>query len=227
MPNRPVAEPVFNTAPAGCLDTSSALALLIASANEPLTVELEDPRSPLASLPEKERHWLVDSGFRLLAPILSRDGSLLGLIGLGEKKSGLPFFREDRQLLHAVASSAAWVLELDQGRALPPHKPFWRGIPREIRGPTKGKTKRSIQTPPGLRLLALAEFLFSHRTFKMVLEPTLRHLYDEYCEALNARRPRKAAWVRIRGYWSFWSAVMAQLPISLLKRAFELWKASW
>src|SRR6185295_6901399 len=100
------------------LDASSSLASLIGSASDPLAVDLEDARSPLAKLPEKERYWLVDSGFRLLAPILARDGSLLGLIGLGEKKSGLPFFREDRQLLRAIASSAAWVLELELGRSL-------------------------------------------------------------------------------------------------------------
>jgi eukaryotic-like serine/threonine-protein kinase len=97
------------------LDVSSPLANLIASASDPLVVELEDARSPLAKLPEKERHWLVDSGFRLLVPILARDGLLLGLIGLGEKKSGLPFLREDRQLLRAIASNAAWVLELELG----------------------------------------------------------------------------------------------------------------
>jgi general stress protein CsbA len=100
------------------LDASSSLAILIASASDPLPVEVEDARSPLAKLPEKERHWLVDSGFRLIAPILARDGSLLGLIGLGEKKSGLPFFKEDRQLLRAIASSAAWVLELELGRSM-------------------------------------------------------------------------------------------------------------
>jgi general stress protein CsbA len=108
------------------LDASSHLATLIASASEPLTVDLEDARSPLAKLPEKERHWLVDSGFRLLVPILARDGSLLGLIGLGEKKSGLPFFREDRQLLRAIASNAAWVLELELGRSLGSSQRSWQ-----------------------------------------------------------------------------------------------------
>jgi hypothetical protein len=99
------------------LDASSALATLIASASDPLTVSLEDARSPLARLAEPERHWLVDCGFRLIVPVLARDGSLLGLIGLGEKKSGLPFFREDRQLLRAIASSAAWVLEAETSRS--------------------------------------------------------------------------------------------------------------
>ena len=99
------------------LDASSSLASLVASASEPLTVDLGDPRSPLAKLPDKDRHWLVDSSFRLVTPILARDGSLLGMIGLGEKKSGLPFFKEDRQLLRAIASNAAWVLELEQSRS--------------------------------------------------------------------------------------------------------------
>ncbi|HYL06539.1 MAG TPA: protein kinase [Thermoanaerobaculia bacterium] len=102
------------------LDGSSALSGLISSGSDPLSVDLDDARSPVARLPEKDRHWLAESGFRLLVPILSRDGSLLGIVGLGEKKSGLPFLKEDRQLLHAIASNAAWVLELDQSRTATP-----------------------------------------------------------------------------------------------------------
>ncbi|HEX3556134.1 MAG TPA: serine/threonine-protein kinase [Thermoanaerobaculia bacterium] len=105
------------------LDASSSLALIASNTSDPLEVDLENPQSPLLKLPERDRHWLVDSGFRLLVPILARDGSLLGLMGLGEKKSGLPFLREDRELLHAIASSAAWVLELEHERPLPP---FWQ-----------------------------------------------------------------------------------------------------
>jgi hypothetical protein len=100
------------------LDSSSALALLLSNASTPLEVDLESPHSPLLKLPERDRRWLAESGFRLLVPVLSRDGSLLGVLGLGEKKSGLPFLKEDRQLLHAIASSAAWVLELESEQAL-------------------------------------------------------------------------------------------------------------
>ncbi|HEX6862616.1 MAG TPA: GAF domain-containing protein, partial [Thermoanaerobaculia bacterium] len=99
------------------LDGPSELVNLIAAASDPLTVDLEDARSPLAKLPDKERHWLVDSGYRLIVPILARDGSLLGFLGIGEKKSGLPFLKEDRQLLRAIANSAAWALELEQSRS--------------------------------------------------------------------------------------------------------------
>jgi eukaryotic-like serine/threonine-protein kinase len=94
------------------LDASSPLALLISNASDPLPTDLEDPRSSVSHLPEKDRHWLVDTGFKMIVPVLARDGSLLGMIGLGPKKSGLPFLKEDRQLLHAIASSSAWVLEL-------------------------------------------------------------------------------------------------------------------
>lgn len=102
------------------LDASSALAVLVSGGSEPLANDLGEARSPVARLPEKDRHWLADNAFHLLVPILGRDGSLLGIIGLGEKKSGLPFFKEDRQLLHAIASSAAWVLELDPSRTATP-----------------------------------------------------------------------------------------------------------
>ncbi|MEO6194563.1 MAG: protein kinase [Thermoanaerobaculia bacterium] len=100
------------------LDVSSELALTLSNASAPLEVDLESPHSPFLKLPPKERQCLADGGFRLLVPILARDGSLLGMIGLGEKKSGLPFLKEDRQLLHAIASNAAWVLELEVERVL-------------------------------------------------------------------------------------------------------------
>ena len=100
------------------LDSSSALALTLSNASAPLEADLESPHSPLRKLPERDRRWLADGGFRLLVPVLSRDGSLLGVLGLGEKKSGLPFLKEDRQLLHAIASSAAWVLELEVEQSL-------------------------------------------------------------------------------------------------------------
>ncbi len=96
------------------LDASSPLAILVSDASEPLAIDLDDPRGPLARLPDRDRHWLVDSGFKLIVPILARDGSLLGMLGLGEKRSGLPFLKEDRELLRAIANSAAWVIELEQ-----------------------------------------------------------------------------------------------------------------
>ncbi|HEV7669486.1 MAG TPA: protein kinase [Thermoanaerobaculia bacterium] len=98
------------------LDASSPLGLKIAEASEPLEVDLENPRSPLAKLPEADRHWLADGEIRLLVPIQAASGSLLGVIALGAKKSELPFLRVDRRLLADVAGTAALGLELQLGR---------------------------------------------------------------------------------------------------------------
>ena len=127
------------------LDFSSDLANLIAGASDPLAVDLEDARSAVAKLPEKERHWLVDSGYRLIVPILARDGSLLGLLGMGEKKSGLPFLKEDRQLLRAIASSAAWALELEQSRSQGSSRSSWQ---RETKGSGGAAAADSAEAPP-------------------------------------------------------------------------------
>jgi hypothetical protein len=81
-----------------------------------------------------------------------------------------------------------------------------------------------VQAPPGRKLQAFAEFFFSRKTNSEVFEPTLRDLLDEYCEALQEKRPWKARWVCVRGYWSFWSAALAQLPISVVKKVYQIWK---
>lgn len=84
---------------------------------------------------------------------------------------------------------------------------------------------KGLQTPPGSRLRVFAEFIFSRRTYEQTFEPTLRDLLDEYLQALNERKPWKARWVRLRGYWSFWSAFIAQIPITALKTIYQIWKA--
>ncbi|MCG8461738.1 MAG: hypothetical protein MI919_36105, partial [Holophagales bacterium] len=94
------------------LDPSSRLATLVQGNHEPLVVDFDSPSSPLQALDEQERHWLVDGKVELLAPAFSLDGSMIGLLVLGAKKSELPFLREDRELLKAVCSAAGLVIEL-------------------------------------------------------------------------------------------------------------------
>jgi eukaryotic-like serine/threonine-protein kinase len=93
------------------LPAGSALATLASASSDPADVDLEKPGSPLAHLSGEERHWLVDGAVRLLVPILCSDGSALGLIALGAKRSELPFTGEDRALLGAIAASASAALE--------------------------------------------------------------------------------------------------------------------
>jgi hypothetical protein len=93
------------------LDVPSALADLLVSSVEPVSVESSGPGSLVATLPEPDRRWITEGGFQMLVPMIAADGSLVGLAALGEKKSELPFEREDRQLLSAIAASVAPSIE--------------------------------------------------------------------------------------------------------------------
>jgi hypothetical protein len=93
------------------LEGASRIAEEVLRAGGPLDVAPDDPASALQGLPELERHWLEASRARLLVPLTSSDGNLLALLVLGEKRSELPFDREDEQLLAAAAASAGLALE--------------------------------------------------------------------------------------------------------------------
>ena len=94
------------------LPSGAAIVLLLTGSEDPLDVGLTDPHGPLHRLPESERRWLTDCGFRLLVPIGGASGgTLVGAIGLGAKRSELPFSVEDRWLLTAIASSSSVVLD--------------------------------------------------------------------------------------------------------------------
>jgi hypothetical protein len=131
------------------LDASSPLALLTAANRRPLEVDLDHPRAPARHLPAADRGWLAASGFHLLVPILSTDGTLIGAIALGGKRSGLPFLADDRELLTAVASSAA--LALDLRRA---HGPAGGGRPGEA-APASGRAAEPAGECPRCGKLSL------------------------------------------------------------------------
>jgi serine/threonine protein kinase len=96
------------------LDCTSQLVSLLANSAAPVAVDLTDPASLLSILPERERGWLSRTGLQVLAPITAHDGTLLGVLGLGRKRNGRPFRKEDWQLIREIASSAAVGLELEQ-----------------------------------------------------------------------------------------------------------------
>ncbi len=88
------------------------------------------------------------------------------------------------------------------------------------------RRKVRLYDPPGWGLLRFAETCFSKETFSQVFESTLSDMQKEHIEALAASRPWKARIVLIRGYFSFWSAVVAQLPIPFIRRVYEVWKTT-
>lgn len=83
-----------------------------------------------------------------------------------------------------------------------------------------------VVAPPGSHLLRICDLLFSKKACEVIFTPTLRDLQAEYFEALHQGRPGKARWVLASGYWSFWSAVVAQVPVSLTRLIVQLWKIS-
>lgn len=58
----------------------------------------------LRTIPVNKRNELQDIGAELLIPLKSKSDELVGLLILGEKRSGQPYSREDEQLVSAVAS---------------------------------------------------------------------------------------------------------------------------
>jgi eukaryotic-like serine/threonine-protein kinase len=101
------------------LDPESALAVLIRGNPTPLDVRPDDRDSPLNRLPPDQRQWLVTTGARLLVPLLGSEGPLIGLLVLGQKRSELPFSRDDRGLLSAIGVSGALALENHALRSSP------------------------------------------------------------------------------------------------------------
>ena len=93
------------------LSTASKLALLLAAAGEPLSIDLEKAVPEVRDLPQADREWLAEAGARLLLPLLSSHDAVIGVIVLGMKRSELPYTRDDRQLLSLIAASGAATLE--------------------------------------------------------------------------------------------------------------------
>jgi hypothetical protein len=70
-----------------------------------------EPGAEDAALPADEREWLSRLAVRLVVPMLTAEGRLVGLILLGDKKSEVPYGAEDRRLLQAVAAQIAILYE--------------------------------------------------------------------------------------------------------------------
>jgi tRNA A-37 threonylcarbamoyl transferase component Bud32 len=93
------------------LSCESMVARLLGASDEPLDLEPDNPRSVLRRLDDSELGWIADGGFRLLVPLRATDGSVIGVLALGEKKSELAYSVRDRQLLAAVGASGGLYLE--------------------------------------------------------------------------------------------------------------------
>lgn len=78
-----------------------------------------------------------------------------------------------------------------------------------------------IARPPGSLLATISEFVFSKKTLERVVNPIIADMQAEYCEALAAKRPYKAAWIRVSYCWSFAKALGLY---SVLKAVVQVWR---
>ena len=90
---------------------NSRMARRLEAGRAPIRVHGARPAAWLERLPGVDRAWLDAADARLLVPMAAPDGSLLGVMALGEKRSELPFTGEDLRLLSTIAASAALSLE--------------------------------------------------------------------------------------------------------------------
>ncbi|HEU0046100.1 MAG TPA: hypothetical protein VFQ43_00680 [Nitrososphaera sp.] len=86
-----------------------------------------------------------------------------------------------------------------------------------------GKSRVRVSSPPGASLRALADFFCSPKTMERVVKPVISDMQKEFCKALAEKKRLKAAWIRIRGYWSFWKALGLH---AVVKNLVEIWKIS-
>jgi len=99
------------------------LVKLAAADREPMDVDPSNDRSPFRRLAEQEQRWLLDGGFRLLLALRRPDGRPSGLIALTQKRSGLEYTDEDRQLLAAVGAATSLALDNLRLRTTPDAAP--------------------------------------------------------------------------------------------------------
>ena len=101
------------------LPADSGVITLLRWSDKPLEVFLDDEQSPVARVPEKDRHWLAGVNAALLVPIFAGGSDprpFVGLIALGHKRSEEPYTPEDRELLRGIAVQMGVALDLSRLR---------------------------------------------------------------------------------------------------------------
>jgi len=123
----------FASVPAGqacpSIDVNSTLVGLLGVLGKPLEVSAADSGWLQARLPEQEIRFVRHTRLDLLVPIRAMRSEHIGaFLALGTKRSEEPFTREDQDLLEAIASSLARLLEQPVNATPPP--PNFEECPR-------------------------------------------------------------------------------------------------
>jgi hypothetical protein len=89
-----------------------------------------------------------------------------------------------------------------------------------------GRDKRHVVIPPGSKLLTIAEFFYSKKTYTLRFKPIVADMRQEYFEALYEKRVWKARWMYGLYVWKFFCAMGLSWGFSLLEKILKTWKAS-
>jgi phosphoserine phosphatase RsbU/P len=121
-----------------------AFVLRLAESSRPLAVDFEDPKSWAFALAPQESETLKQIRSALILPIATKD-QLIGVISLGLRLGDLPFSREDRELLRAVAAQLSFAIENAQ---LVRHKAEEERMRRELEFASEVQRRLFPQCPP-------------------------------------------------------------------------------
>lgn len=77
--------------------------------------------------------------------------------------------------------------------------------------------------PPGSRLLAITNFLYSKKQQERVFIPIIADMRDEYFEAYDQKRFMKARWIWIRYCFVFIQSMGLNVIVSLVKKIKDVW----
>ncbi len=105
---------------ADSLPLDGGLVAMLRWSQEPLDIDLKDPKSPTRRLPAAEREWLECTNTAFIVPVSTPSGdsrALVAALVLGRKRSEQPYTAEDRQLLSAVAAQVSVALDVARLRS--------------------------------------------------------------------------------------------------------------
>jgi protein kinase-like protein len=93
------------------LPRGSALIDLLRSVRSETQLSYRADGALVTLLPPSDRAWLTETGFGLFSPLIGSTGTLIGVVGIGEGRSGLPYTKRDNMLITAMSGQAALKLE--------------------------------------------------------------------------------------------------------------------
>lgn len=93
------------------LRQGSALLDLLRSIRTEVQLSYRADGAVAGLLPPDDRAWLASTGFGLFSPLMGSGNALLGVLGIGEGRNGLPYTERDCMLITAMSGQAALKLE--------------------------------------------------------------------------------------------------------------------